>query len=421
MQELGLRLAIFSRILGWVSAAMMQFIAGQSLAGSTGPALVGTSAGAPPGTHGVFVTFDYVGNGSGVTSGRFRLQLGSANSILLINDLTCRAPFQCPASLDDDFVFASTDGAAVADLSEAVRVTFDIDPAAPTALSETIEVRDEQYRDAIGNPVQPGTSVNSTVNFLGGPGSGLLEVRPPNLALETALFIPSLSAEIVIANDGPVGDLPMNVSCKLGPVIGSGSITVDNFSGSLLSGESATVLARCSGEVLGTLRATYTCDREGFGQKNDSTEISCIVSNALPNPDPPAGTTASLFFGSLLPGESSLRTVIFQETNALPILTYDVTCQFLGNDQGAFSFVGANSGTVPGGGTLEIVISGTRPASGVQPSGELSCTYSNGATGTVTFSLGIGLRPQAIPAIFPLGILVLIISLLGYGTLRLRT
>lgn len=408
------------RFLEWAIAAIVLLFAGPAIAGTAGPELVGTSAGAPPGTHGVFVTFDYLGNGSGVTSGRFRLQLGSANSLLLISELTCRAPIQCPASLDEDFVFASTDGAEVADLSEAVRVTFDIDPAAPTALSETIEVRDEQYRDAIGNSVQPGTSIDSIVSLLAGPGSGLLEVRPPNLVIVGSINGPPAEAEIVIANDGPVGDLPMNVSCQLGPVTGGGSITVDNFNGTLLSGESATVLARCSGGLLGTLTATYTCDREGFGQKNDSTEISCIVSNALPNPDPPAGTTASLFFGSLLPGESSLRTVTFQETNALPVLTYDVTCQLLRNDQGAFSFVGANSGTVPGGGTLEIVISGTRPASGVPPSGELSCTYSNGAAGTVTFTLGIGLRPQAIPTVFPFGILVLIMSLLGYGALRLR-
>lgn len=398
--------------------AMTLLVPSMAIAGPNGPGLTGSFGAAPAGTCGAFLTFDYRGTGSGVTTGRFRLE--ALDGAFDVTSIDCKAPFQCPESLAGEFVFSTLDGSEVPDLEEAVRVTFDIGIALLDGAMQAISVSSEQYEDGVGNTILPTGSTAGEIAIQAGPGAGILNIEPATLSLISAINGPQVAGGIVISNDAGPGDFPFTPDCMLGPVTGSGTIIAEPFSALLNSNESVTAQVSCSGSSLGTSTATYSCTRPGFGAKNTTTQISCLVSGALPAPRPAAGSNAQLTFGPLTRGETATRTFTFTEVNAIPIVAYDVACEILGDSNDVFSIEGANSGTVPGGGSLDILVSATALTSNIQPNARMECTYSNGAFGTVIVGLGISLQPETIPSASLWALVVLMFALLGVGAARLR-
>lgn len=290
-----------------------------------------------------------------------------------------------------------------------------------------LTITSENYFNGLGGGVTPDPadpSQNGSVTVQAGPGPGILNVQPPTLALTAEVGGAAGTGIITISNDGDPAtmDATITPSCSLGAVTGGGTISVSAAPASLAAGASGTVTASCSGAAAGTSTADYTCSATSSGTPvvtNATTAITCVVAVGTPAPNPVAGSAAAISIGPVVRGNSGIGGLVFRETNASGG-TYDVACVLTDDGAGAFAISGAASATVSSMAPYTFSVTGQSSLTDPQPTGSATCTYSGGATGAVTVSLGIQLIPEIVPTMSEWGLIILTLALVGFGAFQLR-
>ena len=97
-----------------------------------------------------------------------------------------------------------------------------------------------------------------------------------------------------------------------------------------------------------------------------------------------------------------------------------MSCVLTDDGMGAFAITSATTATVNGSTPYTFSVSGASSLVDPQPTGTATCTYSNGATGTVTIALGIALIPEIVPTMTEWGLILLTLALVGFGAFQLR-
>ncbi|MEM7705102.1 MAG: IPTL-CTERM sorting domain-containing protein [Pseudomonadota bacterium] len=297
-------------------------------------------------------------------------------------------------------------------------ITFTIGAGVMPPMDFSLDVGGEAFAFA-GGTVTAGTSTDGTISAADGPGPGVLNVQPATLGLMADVNAAAGTGVITISNDGAMIDATINPSCSLGPITGSASITVTAAPASLAPGASGTVTASCSGATVGQSTATYTCTAGAATVTNGETAITCDIAVGTPNPNPAGGTTTAINVGPVTRGNSGTGALTFTETNNSGG-AYDVSCVLTDDGMGAFAITSATTATVNAATPFALTVSGTSTQTDPQPTGVATCTYSAGATGTVTINLGIALVPEIVPTMTEWGLILLTLALVGFGAFQLR-
>ncbi|MDJ0652882.1 MAG: IPTL-CTERM sorting domain-containing protein [Xanthomonadales bacterium] len=305
----------------------------------------------------------------------------------------------------------------VADGTVLATITFDKTAAVAGSYPVTFAAG-AVYNNTATFADEPLTTVDGNITVSTGPGPGILNVQPPTLALTAEVNGAAATGTITVSNDELAGGASITPSCSLGAVSGTGTITVTGTPGTLAPGTSSTVTANCSGTAVGTATATYTCTAAGAVVTNDNTAITCDVATGVPLADPAPGSTVNLTVGPIIRGATGTGSLIFRELNNSGG-SYDVSCNAIpGTD---FVYVGATSATgVTASTPFTLTVSGTSTAADPQPTATTTCDYTGGVTGTVTVVLGIGLVPEIVPTLSQWGLILMILTLVGFGAWQVR-
>lgn len=387
------------------------------------PAVQCNSVAIAPGASGSVVC-DYLGTGSGVVGGQFNIGIGNAD--VTIDSTACASGFTCPGTATDPFTvaFLNTSLMEVQDTTAAVTVNVTLSGTAVPGTMYPVTVSMESYGDAGGGMVAANGTMNGNITAQAGPGPGVLNVQPAMLPLTNAVNAAPTQGTITISNDGMAGDGTITPTCALMNQTGTATISITGTPGALAPGASTTVAANCSGTAAGSATADYMCTATStMGTPtvtNDTTAITCTVAAGTPVPNPAGGSNVTVNVGPVVRGNAGTGTLTFTET-ANQGGSYDVSCTLDNNGGGAYAITSATSATgVSASSPFALTFSGQSTAADPQPAGAATCTYSNGATGTVSITLGIAIVPEIVPTLSQWGLIILTLILVGFGAIQMR-
>lgn len=388
-----------------------------SVAIAGGPAVTIGSATVPVGTMNVPIALNFDTMGATVTGFGFNVVYDTANLTFTgctpAMAITTCAELVMPGTINIGNLGAPPANPFVTlnfDASSAAVGAYPLMAAAMPAPSYT----DGAFMDQ-SLTVNPGT-----LTVQAGPGPGVMDVTPAMVNLVNTVNGPASTQNLTIRNQGAMGDNTLTANCSLGGVTADPGVTltVAPATGVMLApGASTTRQASCSGTASGNASGTYTCNGGPAGM--DSSAVSCAVGAGVAVPAPPAGSMLTLPVGPVVRGQTGTGTQSFSETNNAGA-GYDVTCNITNDGGGAFVLFGSGMQSVPPGGTAGVTVQGTSSVFDPQPTGTMVCTYTNGATGTVTVTLIISLIPEIVPTLSQWGLILMILALVGVGAYRMR-
>jgi hypothetical protein len=363
----------------------------------------------------------------------------AANQVIMINnnagDAGSTLIGTCAISGVDPATFTVISGSPFSVAMGAGAATVTTQCSSATAGSFAASLDCSHNGDADGDPspasyplactvTPPGAAIYSSVPPAGStiamtPGGAV----PVNAVVPPQMLVITNAALLAIDNDLGLEGCAMNAGATI-------TATPTPLNATLAVGPAtATVTFNCPTTAAGSFSDTYSCpfSTDGVTGNEDTADytVTCEVrdSEALGSTNPADMTTLNI---TAVPGGTADATVIFMETNNEGTDITDLNCLLVNDVDFAITAPPTFPVTIPSGGNLEVVVTFTDPADNTAPTDTLSCTFTDvNGSNSVSFPLTSSIQVvqdqvTAIPTMNWMGyvILILILSLLGYGDLR---
>lgn len=207
---------------------------------------------------------------------------------------------------------------------------------------------------------------------------------------------------------------------------GSPEITATPVLSPLAPNLSTFVTFTCDTAAAGAFTGTYSCSYDEDGDVEPDGTATYTVNCGVRNPDsdslvsPASGTTLTIVVPLGGSGQASVRFSEILDEGADGVLE---GCSL--DDTTYHSIISSTAypQDIPSGGFLDVVVEGTNPGDPqLEASAVLTCTYSDSdSDGTqVSWPIDIVVQAEAIPTLSVWGLLAMILTLLGLGSMVLR-
>ena len=303
----------------------------------------------------------------------------------------------------EQVVAVSCDASAEGDFSATVSCAHNgTNTASPAEYGATCEV----------GPPGPAVYASSPVG-----AGGIIDLTPGD---DAVVGDSSPEATLTITNDAAeANDADLGLSCSL---MTANQISASSPAATVAAQDSTQVTFSCNTDNPGSFSDTYTCGYTGTESDGDAVyTVNCGVRDAESDisESPSSGTPLSI---SVPLGGTGQTSVLFTEILVEGESGTLHGCWF--DDGQYFSVLTSIADeTVDSGESVEVVVQGTDPGTGVaQSSDTLNCNYSDSDNEQteVSWPVTLNILPAAIPTLSTWGLLALILTMMGLGGIIIR-